>query len=329
MRDFFTIEDLGNLPPPKWLLHGLFEQDALVMLYGPPGSFKSFLAVDWALSMSVGKEWNGRRTEPSRVLYLLGEGKASLLKRIQAWQFHNKLTPAQTRMLYHNFRVTFQVPQLAIPKDAAEFSDDLDEDGFNPSVIIIDTLARSYVGKNENDPMDTGLWIESVDRLRQRGATVLVLHHTRKNVEFGLQYRGSTAWMGAMDSAYVLEKNPEGFRGFSKLVCSKQKDHEEAEDVWMQTEQIRPPGAVAGSIILKEVQKPGGAEQELKEAEDAALSSIIEMLMADGSYPSDRARARDLASKTNMLETTAQTKIARARKRVPTRAMIEKDVNDA
>jgi RecA-family ATPase len=79
---FLTLDELGNLPEPKWMVEGLFEQDALVMLVGPPGSFKSFLAIDWALSLACGRPWNNRATVPSRVLYALGEGKASLLKRI-------------------------------------------------------------------------------------------------------------------------------------------------------------------------------------------------------------------------------------------------------
>lgn len=317
MDRFLTIEDLGNLPAPKWLIDGLFEQDALVMLYGPPGSFKSFLAIDWALCLASGRPWNGRVVAPSRVLYMLGEGKASLLKRIKAWVYHNGLSRAEEARLNANFRVTFEVPQLAIPREASEFTDELIEDGFDPTTVIIDTLARSYVGKSENDPMDTGLWIESVDALRQRGITVLVLHHTRKNTEFGLQYRGSTAWMGAMDTAFVLERNPEGYKGYSKLNCSKQKDHQEPPDIWLQSAQIRLPEALEGSIVLQEVGRPGEAEEEALRAEEEALEAIINGLLADPTFTSDRVRARQLATGTGLPEATANTKINRARKRIP------------
>lgn len=304
------------MPAPKWLVDGLFEQDALVMLVGPPGSFKSFLAIDWALSLAAGRPWNGRATSHSRVLYALGEGKASLLKRIEAWIQHNELTWAERTRLNANFRVTFEVPQLADRREASEFRDSLDEDGFNPTVIIIDTLARGYVGKNENDPMDAGIWVENADRLRQRGATVIIVHHTKKNTEFGLQYRGTTAFLGAMDTAFTLERNPEGYKGYSKLVCTKQKDHMEPPDLWMQSLQIRPKPDVEGSIVLVETTAPG-ADEAAEEAENkAALQTIIDSLIADDTFKSDRARARALADKAGMLETTAQTKIHRARKRV-------------
>lgn len=303
------------MPEPKWLIEGLFEQDALVMLVGPPGSFKSFLGIDWALSLAVGLPWSDRETKPSRVLYALGEGKASLLKRIQAWIDYKDLTQEEFNRLNANFRITFEVPQLAIQRETTKFIEALTEDDFNPTVLIIDTLARSYVGKNENDPMDAGVWVESVDKLRQKGMTVLVLHHTKKNTEFGLKYRGTTAFLGAMDTSFVLERNPEGFRGFAKLSCDKQKDHIEPPDIWLKTKHIRPKENKEGSIVLIETEKPGEEEESLRKGEEEALTTIIDSLLDDNTFASDRARAKVLADKFDMLESTAQTKIHRYRKR--------------
>lgn len=320
MERFLTIEDLGNLPEPKWLIDGLFEQDALVMLVGPPGSFKSFLAIDWALSLAAGRMWNERPTKPTKVLYALGEGKASLLKRIKAWACHNGLCREEKEQVIYepalnaNFRVTFDVPQLASQKDTTRFMDELDRDGFNPSLLIIDTLARSYVGKNENDPMDVGVWVESVDRLRQKGMTVLVLHHTRKNQEFGLQFRGSTAFSGAMDTIFMLARNPEGFRGYAKLKCEKQKDHIEAPDIWLSHKHISPNKNEEGSIVLIETEKPAEEEEMMRDEEEKAITELITSLVADNNFKSDRARARELANKTGILESTASSKIHRARK---------------
>jgi RecA-family ATPase len=315
LERFLTIDDLGQLPPPKWLIDGLFEQDGLVMLVGPPGSFKSFLAIDWALSLAVGRPWNERAVQPARVLYALGEGKASLLKRLKAWMWRNQLTEDEKEILNANFRVTFDVPQLAVHKNFGEFEYDLDMDGFNPTVFIIDTLARSYVGKNENDPMDVGIWVENADKLRQRGMAVIALHHTKKNTEFGLQYRGSTAFPGAMDSMFTLERAPEGFKGYAKLTCTKQKDHQEPDDVWMRWEQVRPPDNQEGSIVLVEASKPNEEAEEEKQVRDAAIDLMINSLLEDGSYESDRARARELSMKMDMLEGTAQTRISRARRK--------------
>lgn len=323
MYQFLTIEDLGNLPPPKWMIDGLFEQDALVMLVGPPGSFKSFLAIDWALCLAVGRPWNGRAVAPSKVLYALGEGKASLLKRVQAWMAHNNLSRAERELLNANFRIVFNVPQFAVPKAVDEFIEALQMDDLAPSLLVIDTLARSLVGKDENGQLDAGVWVESADKLRQLGMTVLVLHHTKKNTEFGLRERGSGAFFGAMDTSFVLERNAEGYKGYAKLVCNKQKDHAEPEDIWMQHRHIRPNPDMEGSIVLIETAAPDEADADAKAAEEDALQLIINSLMEDATFTSDRARARELAKRTNMLEATAQTRIHRARKAAPTKQEIQ------
>lgn len=311
---FYSIEDLRHLPEPKWLIDDMFEQDALVMLVGPPGSLKSFLAIDWGLSLAVGRPWNGRATRPSRVLYALGEGKASLLKRIEAWGYHNKLSYAERLLMNANFRITFNVPQLAVQRDSTAFVEALDMDAFNPTVLVIDTFARSYVGKNENDPMDIGVWVDAADRLRQRGMAVLTLHHTKKNQEFGLKYRGSTALLGAMDTSFVLERSPEGYKGFARLSCDKQKDHQEPTDIWMNWHQIRPPGAIEGSIVLIETNSPSEADDAQRKEDDQALQLIVDSLMNDTNYKSDRERARALAGKLSIAESAAQSRIVRARK---------------
>lgn len=317
MDKFLTIEDLNNLPEPKWLIEGLFEQDSLCMLVGPPGSFKSFLAIDWALSLASGRPWSGRAVKPSRVLYALGEGKASLLKRITAWACHTGLCRKERDRFYYapelnaNFRVTFDVPQLGDRKDTIRFITELEQDDFKPTILIVDTLARSYVGKNENDPMDAGVWVESVDKLRQKGMTVLVLHHTKKNQEFGLKYRGTTAFLGAMDTSFILERNPEGFKGYAKLSCDKQKDHMEPPDVWLRWKQIKPEENAEGSIVLVETEKPMDPDEEADAAEAEALNQLIDSVLGNSAVPSIRAKAKMLASQASLPVETAYTKIRR------------------
>lgn len=284
------------------------------MLVGPPGAFKSFLALDWALSMAAGRSWNDRPVAPSRVLYALGEGKASLLKRLNAWVWHNNLSEEERATMNANFRITFHVPQMASKLDVTAFMTDLDIEEYAPDVLFIDTLARSLVGKDENSQLDAGLWVDGADRLRQKGMAVVALHHTKKNTEFGLQYRGSSALRGAMDTELTLHRDPDGQKGCAKLACSKQKDHEEFEDVWLRRERVEPPGLVEGSIILKEIQRPNrDAEDEESEQKDNALDEMITSLLDDNEYASDRARARALALKAEIAESSAQAKLRRAR----------------
>lgn len=305
---FFSIEELGEMPPPRWMISEMFEANSLVMVAGPPGSYKSFLVLDWLLCMSCGRDWNNRATEEAKVLYVLGEGRSSLLKRIQTWMHYNRLTPGEKLKLTTNFKVTFEVPQMAQKASVDNMLVSLQGENFQPTVIAIDTFARSFVGMDENSQKDVGLWVESADRLRSAGFTVIFLHHTAKNTEFGVRYRGSTAILGAMDTAMTLVRETDIAHGV-KLMVTKQKDHDEGDPLFFTRVVVTPPGMTEGSIVLT----PTVKMDERFTEEGQKLDKMVDDLMADPSFESDRARARELTRHFAIAEAAAQKRISRKR----------------
>lgn len=295
------------------MIEGLFEANSLIMLAGPEASYKSFMALDWMMCMITGRKWLGRTTTPAKVLYALGEGKASLLKRIQTWCYYYKITESEAELLRANFRVTFEVPSMAMKSSVDNMLSGLNHEGFSPTVIVIDTFARSFVGLDENSQKDTGMWIESADRLRQLGYTVIFLHHTSKNTEFGFKYRGSTAIAGAMDTSFVMHKDNSPSK--IKFFCTKQKDHDEGTPLYFNRLIVKPYGdSDEGSVILL----PAANVDERFTVEGVKLEATIATLLGDLSFESDRARARELARRhTGLTEMAAQTRISKARKAQP------------
>jgi hypothetical protein len=286
---FFSIDELGEMPPPRWLIHEMFEANSLVMVAGPPGSFKSFLVLDWLLCMASGRDWLGKKTEKSRVLYVLGEGRSSLLKRIQVWIYHNRLNDEERRTLNENFKVTFDVPQMATRSSVDNMLMGLHALNFSPQVITIDTFARSFVGMDENTQKDVGLWVDSADRLRALGYTVIFLHHTAKNTEFGVKYRGSTAILGAMDTAMTLVRDPDIPDGV-KLTVTKQKDHDEGDPMYFSRLVINPPGMPDGSMVLVKTLKMD--ERFTEKGKD--LEKVVDELIVNDRFLSDRSRAMEI-----------------------------------
>lgn len=310
-KRFLSVDDLTNLPAPMWMIEGMFEMNSLVMVAGPPASYKSFLALDWVLCMATGRKWNNRQTMASKVLYCLGEGKASLLKRIEVWAHHHKITDEERRRLVDNFRVTFDVPQLAAKASVDNMLAGLAKEQFEPTVIVIDTFARSFVGLDENSQQDTGLWVEQADRLRQLGYTVIFLHHTKKNTEFGVQYRGSTAIMGAMDTALTMTRVTEGGAGNQlRLQMTKQKDREEAPDLYFTRVVLHPWGGEEGSCVLVPIVKIDDRFTQQYQLEEQMIDELLE----DGSIESDAERARMLAENLGISEGAAKTRISRRKK---------------
>lgn len=299
----FSLDDLLNMPPPKWLVEGMFEANSLVMVAGAPGSLKSFLALDWILSMTTGRKWHGREVIPSKVLYILGEGKSSLLKRIHAWYVHNKCEEKDFAAIQENMRVMFDVPQLALSEGLSTILTTLAAEGFCPTVIVIDTFARSFVGKDENSSLDTGLWIKSAEDLRNRGYGVIFLHHTRKNTEFGPQFRGSTAISGAMDTNMTVVRDYK--EQTIEVAITKQKDHDEGEPLYFRRTLVQIPETKQVSCALTLVPRKDRQEAD-------ALRDVLE----DPQLNTLNERAKALAVKLDIKEETAKSRIRRHQERL-------------
>jgi hypothetical protein len=308
---FLSLDDLTSLPAPSWMVEDMFEVNSLVMVIGPPGNYKSFLAIDWSLSMALGRSWNGRKTTPAKVLYCLGEGKSNLLKRFNAWIIHHRLSLEEKIKLNSTLRVDFEMPQLASKASVDNMLAQLQAEKFQPDVIVVDTFARSFVGLDENSQKDTGLWIESADRLRKLGYTVIFVHHTAKNTEFGLKYRGSSAILGAMDTSFTLCKDRDN-KMLSKLECTKQKDHDEGDPIYF-TRVIVPSADKDhdGSMVLVPTLKMDSEFTPEGQTAEEKIRKLMMSLIADNSFASDRDRAKELAKQTGLTEAAAQSKISR------------------
>ena len=81
-----TRSALRQLPKPEPLIDNVLDQGTVALLYGKWGTYKSFIALDWAASVATGRAWQGRPTEQRRVLYIAAEGAFGLNGRIDAWE---------------------------------------------------------------------------------------------------------------------------------------------------------------------------------------------------------------------------------------------------
>lgn len=65
-----TATDLAALPPVRWRVRGVLPQEGIAAIYGPPGSGKSFLALDMLAAIAAGRWWFGYRVQAAPVLYI-------------------------------------------------------------------------------------------------------------------------------------------------------------------------------------------------------------------------------------------------------------------
>jgi hypothetical protein len=211
-----------SLKPPSWLIKGWLPVNAGASLIGPPGTFKSFIALDMALCVTHDRPWHGHAVRHGPVVYIAGEGAAGLGKRLSAWKTAHGIPAEQKSPL---FLIPQTVPLLhenAVEKLLRTIRQTCEA----PALVIIDTVARAMAGGDENTAKDMGTLIRSIDAIRETfGCAALGIHHTGKDVSRGA--RGSNSLLGGVDTEMLVEKLGERSVMLSN---TKQKDDEEAKD---------------------------------------------------------------------------------------------------
>ncbi len=199
--------DLIQMRPPDWLLRGTLERDTLALIFGDPGSGKSFVAIDWACRIATQTPWRGNSVQSGSVVYIAGEGQQGFGRRIRAWSEYNGVDLAGIPL--------FVAPAIAIPNptELLTLAKAIDETAGRPALIVLDTLARCFGGGDENSTQDMSQFISACDAIRRKyGSTILVVHHTGHSDKS--RARGAIALKAALDAEYRLgekrQPDPDG-----------------------------------------------------------------------------------------------------------------------
>ena len=219
-----TIQD----EPVEWLIQDVLPRKGFSALFGPPGSFKSFVALDIAHSIATGTHWMGKEVStPGAVLYICGEGHGGIGARIRALRLHHKTEPgAPVYVIRHQLNLRsskedIQQLQLAI-------SNLVQREQIRFELVIIDTLARSFGSGNENDSSDMGSFISSLSKIqRLLDCALMIVHHPGKDLSRGA--RGHSSLHGALDTELELQRldgtlQDNHIAGSGNITITKQKD---------------------------------------------------------------------------------------------------------
>jgi hypothetical protein len=205
---------LKTLPTPEPLIDNVLDQGTVALLYGKWGTCKSFIAIDWAASVATGRAWQARRTEQRRVLYIAAEGAFGMAARVDAWESGWCRTIGEG-----DLEVLPEPVNLTQRADVADLIALVGHKGYG--LIVVDTLARSMVGADENSARDCGEVIDALTRLRDatpdRRGVVLGVHHAGKD---GKTFRGSSAFEAGADIVYATAED----HGVVTLEREKRKD---------------------------------------------------------------------------------------------------------
>jgi hypothetical protein len=220
--------------PISWLVKHWLQSDALIMVHGPSGGGKTFVVLDWCLSMAAGlSEWRGVRVRSAPVVYLAGEGHHGLRSRVAAWKHHHKAGKLNMWLSKDGCDLNTAIGYSRVIENVRKLP-------VRPGVIVVDTLHR-FLSGDENSAQDAKTMLDSCGALmREFGCSVILVHHTGVSDEAQHRARGSSAWRGALDIevSVVPAKGAEPMQ----LVQRKSKDAELAEPLFCNLEKVAIPG---------------------------------------------------------------------------------------
>ena len=164
-----TPQGMKQLPRPQWQVDGLLHRNTLALLAGPESTFKSFVALDLALSVAGGQPWQGRPVHQGPVVYISAEGSAGMRNRLEAWEIARQTTASE-----QCYFIPDDAPQLLDGADVAALLEVLGELETPPALIIVDTLARCMVGGDENAAKDMGVFVAGAEGVGQHAQHLLL-----------------------------------------------------------------------------------------------------------------------------------------------------------
>ncbi len=186
-----------KLQGPQWLIEDYLERASVAAMIGQPASGKSFLALDWAACIASGQSWNEHRVSRGGVLYIVGEGVSGFGRRLAALKKDGRLSTKDPFFLVTSGFSPFDAEKnAALLLEASELV-------HRPSIIIVDTLASVFLGRDENKAQDMGTFLKALTELANSlGAALLIIHHSHRDYE---RARGSSALLGALDTEIFLK----------------------------------------------------------------------------------------------------------------------------
>ena len=278
-------------------------EGALVQLFGPSGQGKTFLALDLSLRVAAGLPWASHATTQSPVVYVNGEGRQGLARRLKAWLTHNRVDD-----LSLPFFVTTQSLALTAEEQTAALIEAVQH--VQARLVVVDTLARNF-GGDENSTQDMGAFVQQMERLhRQTKAAVVVIHHTgHATQERG---RGSSSLTAAVDVEFRAIRD-------NDLICltnTKQRDLETLDDLMFESEIVNfedENGEELSSLIVAPTDKQpvklelvSGAQREFLQTVERMQAETAERLAAMGKAGADATVSRrELARELDHLTTNA------------------------
>src|SRR3989344_2049748 len=168
----WTLKELiaTDFGPQDWLIDKLIPVQSITVISGDPESYKTWLTMEIAKNVAAGQSFLSRyNSAQMAVLFIDEENTPRLLKARYQLLSSSEDLPI-TYISGSHFKIS--------NPECTRLIYDLIEKN-NIGLIIIDSLIRVHSG-DENSARDMGRVYDELKKLREKGLSIIVTHHHRK-----------------------------------------------------------------------------------------------------------------------------------------------------
>lgn len=267
----------ATIPEAQYIVQDLIPKGDIGIWVGAPKFGKTTVLTSLAVAVSEGKAWMGLRTQKTPVVIFDRENCQRVARDMCARQ---GLTSDEN---FHFYGRWYQGGALELP-DIGK----LPIMGECP-LMIFDSFTRFHKG-SENSADDVRDTFEHFRSLADRGATVIIIHHTPKGDED--TFRGSSGIEAATDHMYVIKgEKSEGYLHTIKLTnrhfrtkCLQHLELKVNDQGALEPEQVSSGGdmfldalkANPSGLTISELQEKSGSSRRAFEAWRKKNGSLIQ-----------------------------------------------------
>lgn len=192
-----TRSQLADLPPVEPLIADTLSLRSSVVLIGPTGAGKTFLALSWACCVATGTRWLGREVVRAPVLYIVGEGASGLDNRVAAWEQMYGTPVADADLMF-----AIRPDSLVNPNTWADIT--AEARAMGARLVVLDTF--SSLAPDADETKDAAMTLRRLANLAAviDGTTLMVHHPGWGDVE---RARGGSQIEANADEVVLLRGN--------------------------------------------------------------------------------------------------------------------------
>ena len=225
LNEFIPLARFISGPPThSYLIKRILPARGLGQVFGSSNVGKSFLLIDLAMHIALGRPWCGFKTQRACVLYIAAEGLSGLAGRMKAWTQRYGFVP--DRLYVRPYSV-----QLTVPGAALALADRIQSLPEPPRLVILDTLAANFGPGDENSAQDMARAMEGL-RVLSGDWLGLCAHHSGHGDK--TRSRGHSSLYAALDLEMQVSRDDP--LGPIKVAHTKCRDMERMDPLFFNLE---------------------------------------------------------------------------------------------